>query len=208
MGTSTTTPDEPIEYEAWLATGERLFGRDKSAWKFKCPACGNVASLRIAMEKWPEAKGKDWGVEQECIGRYTDAVDCDWAAYGLFQGPVFVNSNAKIIPCFAFDEGDPEPADDHGATTAAVISAQFDDDPLCSSKNDVTLEQACTVAGANQEWLHGDNDGYDVGRFVFGDGSAIVVQIKAWDVRADGCEAYCWRSLGCRCKGGGSDESA
>lgn len=67
--------------EEWLAEGTRLFGCHYEDWKFKCPACGNVASGH---------EFKSLGIEPnamycECIGRHTKGKGCDWAAYGLFD---------------------------------------------------------------------------------------------------------------------------
>jgi hypothetical protein len=71
--------------EEWIAEGERLFGSLKEnfmRWRFKCPACGNIATV---------AEFKDAGAlcadeaTVKCIGRYTRAKGCDWAAYGLLD---------------------------------------------------------------------------------------------------------------------------
>jgi hypothetical protein len=91
-----------ITYEQWAAKAVELFGPDVEAWRFRCPNCGNELSLAEAKQLYPELAGKGWRVEQECIGRYTRKVNCDWAAYGLFSGPVFVAHNGKKIPAFDF----------------------------------------------------------------------------------------------------------
>lgn len=91
----------------WLAEGERRFGEHKIAWRFRCPACHNVMSVERASVTDPDVKGKGWHVENECIGRYTERVDCDWAAYGLFRGPVLVTcEDGTVIPVFEFDRAD------------------------------------------------------------------------------------------------------
>ena len=96
-----------ITREEWERKGEELFGANKVDWRFKCPACGHVASVAIAREKYQDVRGKGWRPESECIGRYTDAVLCDWAAYGLFRGPVFVETTeTRSIAVFDFD-GEP-----------------------------------------------------------------------------------------------------
>lgn len=94
-----------ITEKEWRDKGNELFGGEQTNWRFQCPACGNVASIEMAKEKWPEVKGKGWNPSSECIGRYTDKVKCDWAAYGLFAGPLFVKENGgeKSIPLFDFE---------------------------------------------------------------------------------------------------------
>jgi hypothetical protein len=94
---------EPITQEAWEAKGAELFGDDMANWRFVCPACKAEMSIAIAREKHPEVKGRGWRPEQECIGRYTHTVDCDWCAYGLFHGPVFVRPSAGGEPIPVFD---------------------------------------------------------------------------------------------------------
>lgn len=92
---------------AWEQEGVRLFGPDKRKWRFVCPSCRNVMSIERVhlefLEQYPLLKGSGYAIEAECIGRYLDGVGCDWAAYGLFRGPVLVADGAAVIPCFAFD---------------------------------------------------------------------------------------------------------
>lgn len=80
----------------WEAAGAEKFGPDMTKWAFECPSCGNVMSVEKARADFPELKGCGWAAGQECLGRYSpkilrpDGTRCDWAAYGLFRGPVFV----------------------------------------------------------------------------------------------------------------------
>jgi hypothetical protein len=65
--------------EEWMAEGERRFGEDFNNWKFECPACGNVHSVKDF---------KDLGLDpnltyQECIGRHVKDKGCDWCSYGF-----------------------------------------------------------------------------------------------------------------------------
>lgn len=95
----------------WLADGEKLFGKNKLAWKFVCPACGHVASIGDFKEL--DADGND--AYQKCIGRIngkgtsnqTDNGDgCNWAAYGLFgtagKGRTVISENGKEVDVFDF----------------------------------------------------------------------------------------------------------
>lgn len=98
----------------WIAEGTRLFGEDLSEWKYRCPMCGHVASVKDFEEAGAEDAPNDAPVE--CIGRYTgkggpsesDGSGCNWAAYGLFKIPndkgVKVRQGDKYIDVFAFAE--------------------------------------------------------------------------------------------------------
>lgn len=103
----TNKPSEIFEQDQWEAKGAELFGDDKVNWRFVCPQCGNVASIEKAKRLWPDLKGRNWAPHQECIGRYLDDIGCDWAAYGLFRGPIFVRmaDKAELIPVFRFEGG-------------------------------------------------------------------------------------------------------
>lgn len=92
-----------ITEQEWVAKGTEFFGDDREVWKFVCPACGDELSLAEAMEKYPELRGCNWAPGQECIGRYTDKVDCDWCAYGLFRGPLLIKrEDGRETPAFDF----------------------------------------------------------------------------------------------------------
>lgn len=82
-----------------LAEAKERFGDDPLDIAFRCPRCGDVATIR----DFPEDARNRAG--QECIGRSIGATrgelsrdskevqrgqaerGCDWAAYGLFHGP-------------------------------------------------------------------------------------------------------------------------
>jgi hypothetical protein len=79
-----------------LAEAKERFGDDPLDFAFKCPRCGDVATIR----DFPKDKRAVAG--QECIGRHLGALEgeptndsgrsrakrgCDWAAYGLIRGP-------------------------------------------------------------------------------------------------------------------------
>jgi hypothetical protein len=88
--------------EEWEAKGRELFGEDQSKWRFVCPACGREASMASTrddhVDALPRLRERNYRIEQECIGRHLPGVGCNWAAYGLFRGPLFVDG----LACFDF----------------------------------------------------------------------------------------------------------
>jgi hypothetical protein len=92
--------------EAWEVEGARLFGDDRTAWRFVCPQrkrVQSIQSLRAELSALELAVAREckYSIEQECIGRAISRLGCDWAAYGLFCGPVFVGPDK--MPIFDFD---------------------------------------------------------------------------------------------------------
>jgi hypothetical protein len=91
----------------WRTLGERLFGADEAAWRFVCPHCRRVSSVAAARALPDEDKvrlRKGWDPVSECVGRYIARLGCDWAAYGLFSGPFFVErASGSKTPVFGFD---------------------------------------------------------------------------------------------------------
>jgi hypothetical protein len=97
---------ETITQGELLAELRKRFGDDPKAWAFVCPSCGDVASatdFRVALDangRGDEPASNHLG--QVCIGRILGALKreqpqggyksrgCDWAAFGLFSGPMFV----------------------------------------------------------------------------------------------------------------------
>lgn len=76
--------------EQWQQEGTRRFGEDKMNWKFVCPACGRITSVKEMVEAGAEPDD----AVQKCMGRINgkggpwgkDTGDgCNWAAYGLFK---------------------------------------------------------------------------------------------------------------------------
>lgn len=94
------------------------FGKSPLDWAFVCPSCGDVATGRDFWEA--TGRGDDLGLDrlgQDCIGRKLGVLardvgrekwkgrGCDWAAYGLFQGPEFViMPDGREVPSFAIAE--------------------------------------------------------------------------------------------------------
>jgi hypothetical protein len=85
------TPHRRLTQAELSEEARARFGDDPLAWAFRCPACGDVATLK----DFQEAAGDTARAGQECIGRSLGALQkpptnkrgCDWAAYGLFGGP-------------------------------------------------------------------------------------------------------------------------
>lgn len=97
-----------ITEEVWNAKGRELFGDDQAKWRFVCPACGNVMSIEKAREelkdRLPALRAGKYAIEQECVGRHMPGVGCNWAAYGLLHGPLFVKrEGGNETPVFDFD---------------------------------------------------------------------------------------------------------
>lgn len=61
------------------------FGDDPRQWAFRCPSCGDIAT--IAEFTAPGSAGSGMA-GQECIGRHrNDGRGCQRVAYGLIAGP-------------------------------------------------------------------------------------------------------------------------
>lgn len=90
----------------WEAKGLELFGADLTKHRFVCPSCGNEMSMERARTEFaqhmPAFKAGNYRIEQECVGRHVPGVGCDWAAYGLFRGPLLVRDDVGAIPAFDY----------------------------------------------------------------------------------------------------------
>lgn len=99
-----------ILYADWLAKGARLYGPNMLDWRFKCPCCGHIQSLRDF---------KDAGVEEEkaitcCASRFGlgGRSDCKWTTSGLFRiGGCYV-IRPDFVPVLAFAFADEKPLED------------------------------------------------------------------------------------------------
>lgn len=102
--------------EEWEAKGTELFGKDRFDWKFKCPSCGYIASVR----QWKDVGAGSGEIAFSCIGRRkvnsheaftANAVNggpCNYAGGGLFRlNPVVVTVDGdEVVELFAFAEDD------------------------------------------------------------------------------------------------------
>lgn len=97
--------------QEWLDEGKRRFGADITKWKFKCPACGHVASG----QDFKEFNADPNDMYQICIGRVNgkgtsngkdEGYGCNWAAYVLFgnlgKGRTIITPENKEVQVFDF----------------------------------------------------------------------------------------------------------
>jgi hypothetical protein len=121
---------DSIQHEDWLAQLRERFGPDPMAWAFVCPNCGDVATgadFKAALAEHPLTR-RDGSLisaseilARECIGRILGALErprtkamedsrewggrgCDWAAYGLFRGPVAIEAGDRTMYAFRMAE--------------------------------------------------------------------------------------------------------
>lgn len=89
-----------VTREQWEAKGRELFGDDQANWLFVCPMCGHEISIAKARaehaDDLPKLRARGFAIGQECIGRHLPERGCNWAAYGLFHGPLFVDGLASF----------------------------------------------------------------------------------------------------------------
>jgi hypothetical protein len=103
-----------VTHADWLAEGERLFGPDARDWRFVCPSCGHVQTVRDF-----EAAGVSQDtiykvIGFSCIGRFTGAEGAfnreKWKPCNYTSGGLFVinkravrHEDGHITPAFDFD---------------------------------------------------------------------------------------------------------
>lgn len=92
-------------YDAWIEELHKRFGKDPKNWKFKCPSCGHVQSIKDFIDhgiESPEAK-----VYRNCIGRYVKGNGCDWTLGGLLSiNRVTVVKDLQAFPVFEMADKD------------------------------------------------------------------------------------------------------
>ncbi len=92
-----------LTFEQWEKKGEKLFGKDKKLWKFKCVKCGHVQTWQDFIDhKIDEPETKFFF---SCLGRWVDKIGCDWTLGGLFTiHKIEVLRNGEKHPVFEFAE--------------------------------------------------------------------------------------------------------
>lgn len=106
---ATTLPTEYATREAWRARGLALFGPDEMSWRFVCPACKHVATVR----DWMDAGAPEGAVIFSCVGRWVSRPvreafgngpgPCNYAGGGLIGlNPVLVRDGVREYRVFQF----------------------------------------------------------------------------------------------------------
>lgn len=102
-------PIQRLTEAEWRAEGVKRFGENPDDWRFVCPCCQHVASVR----EWAEA-GERGQAGYSCIGRLIGAKrdalggkgegPCNYAGGGLFtMHPVWIKVPDGVeYPCFKF----------------------------------------------------------------------------------------------------------
>lgn len=78
-----------------------------------------------------------------------------------------------------------------------IEAAMCGDGQVFEAPDGTPLDTLCRRHAYYPDWQHGH--GTDTLRYVFDDGSAIVISCACWDVRADGCKEYCMAGEPCQC---------
>jgi hypothetical protein len=105
-----------MTYEEWKDEAVRRFGPDPLDWKFVCPSCGYVASVK----EWKDSGASEGEIAVSCVGRALGSRKkvgtktggpCNYAGYGLLRlNPVRIELDDHTVEAFAFAESEPEGA--------------------------------------------------------------------------------------------------
>ena len=112
--TKTTKTDRVVISQAeWEAQGVSRFGPDRMTWRFVCPSCGHIASVK----DWRDAGADEGEVAFSCVGRHRPKPadiggkpgPCNYAGGGLFKlNPVHIEMTRErdqaivVISVFEF----------------------------------------------------------------------------------------------------------
>lgn len=93
-------------FDDWEQEGQRLYGADRLAWRFRCPACGNVQTMR---------QFKDAGLVPNlaylhCASRHGlgGSKTCKWTIFGLLRAVGRYVIDASYCPRLIFEFADKE----------------------------------------------------------------------------------------------------
>ncbi len=103
-------------YAEWLRAAKHRYGSDSANWRFVCPICGHVASVR----DWREAGAPEGAAGFSCVGRWIEGAKkafakkgtgpCTYAGGGLIQrNPIRVLDNGIVHRLFAFADEEVTP---------------------------------------------------------------------------------------------------
>ncbi|WP_193200837.1 VVA0879 family protein [Nostoc sp. MG11] len=84
----------------WLAQGQKLFGKDKMQWKFKCPCCGHIATV----QDYKKAGAPSSAVGFSCLEKFrsAEAAALTFRCVGRWlevRKEAFDNKDKRKIPC-------------------------------------------------------------------------------------------------------------
>lgn len=110
----------------WRTEAVRRYGPDAMAWRFRCPACGHVATVA----DWAAVEAPESAIAFSCVGRWQkkpreafvhkadkSPEPCNYAGGGLFR----IHRVEVLRPARP------------GAEAAAVPIFDFADDPLAAA---------------------------------------------------------------------------
>lgn len=95
----------------WFDAAKARYGGDAMGWRFKCPSCGHIATVK----DWNDAGAPEGAIAFSCVGRWTtskqemgtkDGGPCNYAGGGLFRlNPIIVrDEEGKEHQVFDFAE--------------------------------------------------------------------------------------------------------
>lgn len=113
-----------MKHSEWLEKAKKLYGNKVEDWKFKCPACHTVQTIKDFVKAGASKEQAANSIANECIGRYmatnqkafsdketVKGKPCDYAGYGLINiNPVLVEFEDGTKH-HAFDFADDRPHD-------------------------------------------------------------------------------------------------
>lgn len=95
-----------ISHADWIAEAKTRFGENQDDWKFVCPVCKRISSIK----DWRNANAPMGVVAYSCVGRFDGSKpDCNYAGGGLFLlNPVEVDFGDSKQQVFEFAPASPE----------------------------------------------------------------------------------------------------
>lgn len=92
--------------EEWECLGKKLYGDDKSKWRFRCVKCGHVQTAQDFRDIGVDPNGV---LYFSCIGRWLKDVGCDWTLGGLLTiHEREITDGVKSTPVFLFADEERE----------------------------------------------------------------------------------------------------
>ena len=99
---------QTMTQEEWLALGKKLYGKDKTQWKFRCVKCGNVQTIQDFRDIGIDLSGV---VYFSCLGRWEKGIGCDWTLGGSLRiHKRELSYEGETLPVFLY-ANEPEPAE-------------------------------------------------------------------------------------------------